>query len=148
MNDFYTALKFASWGLEVPLLIPSLAFVFFPSVISLVWAAIKQRPFRAEKWRPYHWLVFSHFLFFLAAVVVGVVGGNPSTDPPYLPHPPIAGAVRALDLVTYGSYASCVFWVWRMKGFRWFAVSLMIAAESITFGALFIAGMAVSGDWL
>jgi hypothetical protein len=35
-----------------------------------------------------------------------------------------------------------------MKGFRWFAVSLMTIAEIITWGAIFIAGMSVTGDWL
>jgi hypothetical protein len=35
-----------------------------------------------------------------------------------------------------------------MKGFRWFAVSLVTVLEMILFGAFFVAGMAVSGDWL
>jgi hypothetical protein len=34
------------------------------------------------------------------------------------------------------------------EGVRWYAASLMAMAELITFGALFIAGMSVSGDWI
>jgi len=145
MNDFYTALKFAEWGLEVPFLLPPLAFAFYSSIISLIWAGIKQRPFKTGKWKPYHWLVLSHLLLFIAAAAVGTLGGNTSTTP-LRPTPPIRAAAQALELITYLSYASCVLWIWRMKGFRWFAVSLMVAAESITIGVLFIAGMAVSGD--
>jgi hypothetical protein len=35
-----------------------------------------------------------------------------------------------------------------MKGFRWYAASLMAMAQLITYGALFVAGMSISGDWL
>ena len=35
-----------------------------------------------------------------------------------------------------------------MKGFRWFAASLMALVEVITFAAIFVAGMSISGDWL
>jgi hypothetical protein len=40
------------------------------------------------------------------------------------------------------------FWVYRMKGTRWFAFSLVAVLEVILLGAFFVAGMAVSGDWL
>jgi hypothetical protein len=48
----------------------------------------------------------------------------------------------------YGSFASCVFWIWRMNGFRWFAASLMALMEVPVLGALFVAGMSVTGDFL
>jgi hypothetical protein len=35
-----------------------------------------------------------------------------------------------------------------MKGFRWYATSLMVLVEVLTWGALFVAGMSVSGDWI
>jgi hypothetical protein len=35
-----------------------------------------------------------------------------------------------------------------MKGFRWFAGSLMALMEVPVLGALFVAGMSVTGDWL
>ena len=53
-----------------------------------------------------------------------------------------------LDVALYGSLASCAFWIWRMKGFRWSAAMLMAMLEVPVFGALFVAGMSVSGDWL
>ena len=35
-----------------------------------------------------------------------------------------------------------------MKGFRWFAASSMVVIEIPIVGAIFIAGMSVTGDWL
>lgn len=86
-------------------------------------------------------------MFFIGAIAIAVFGANPITNP-IAPHPPIPAAKHCLDAVTYGSVVSCGYWIWRMKGMRWFATSLMFVAEVITYGALFIAGMAVSGDWL
>jgi hypothetical protein len=53
-----------------------------------------------------------------------------------------------LDILWCASFASCAFWVWRMKGFRWFAISLMALLELPILGAILVAGMSVSGDWL
>jgi hypothetical protein len=110
-------------------------------------AAIRQKPFTTGFWKPYHWLAACHLLFFVAAIAVGVFEGNPISNPT-IPHPPIRSVELCLDALTYGSLVSCGFWIWRMKGFRWFAASLMALAELIVWGALFVAGMAVSGDWL
>lgn len=144
MEHAYTALRYSKWALEF-IIIPPVCFAFPLAAISLVWAGFKQRPLQTHLWKPYHWLVLTHVLFFVAAIVVGVLWPNPN--------PTIAGdsnrfATMCLDAVAYGSLASCAFWVWSMKGFRWYATSLMVLAELITWGALFIAGMSVSGDWL
>jgi hypothetical protein len=146
MEHVYTSMRFSQWALEA-MSLPPLSFALALSAFSLVWAGIKQRPFRMRLWRPYHWLVICHLLFFAAAIAVGVFGANPISNPA-LPHPPNPSAEHWLDIVTCGSLASCGFWIWRMKGFRWYAASLMVLAEVITWGALFVAGMSVSGDWL
>jgi len=147
MEHFYTSLRLSGWALEAVVMLPPLSVTLLLSTISLVWALIKQRPFKVPRWRPIYWLVVTHAFFFIAAIAVAVLGANPITNPT-VPHPPIPAAERCLAILTFGSLASCGFWVWRMKGLRWFAASLMLVAEVITYGALFIAGMAVSGDWL
>jgi hypothetical protein len=147
MEHLYTSLRFSAWALEGTVFLPPLSIALVLSTVSLVWAGIKQRPIRTERWRPYYWLVVTHSFFFVAAIAVAVFGANPITNPT-VPHPPIPAAKHCLDFVTLGSFVSCGFWVWRMRGMRWFATSLMLVAEVITYGALFIAGMAVSGDWL
>jgi len=132
----------------------ALVFAFFPplllafsfAAISFLWAALKQRPFHSQLWRPYHWLVLMHALFFPAAIAVGVIWANPAD--PALHHTTMPLAERCLDGVGYASLISCGFWVWRMKGFRWWAASLMAMAEVVIWGALFVAGMSITGEWL
>ncbi len=103
--------------------------------------------FRKTALEPYHWLVLTHLLFFPAAIAAGVIWANPITNPT-VPHHPIEAGRRCLDVLMYASFASCIWWVWRMPGFRWLAVSLMLLAEMLVFFGLFISGMSVSGDWL
>jgi hypothetical protein len=54
----------------------------------------------------------------------------------------VCGLLGWLSLVTAG------LWVYRMKGFRWFGFSLVLVLQVVLMGAFFVAGMAVSGDWL
>jgi hypothetical protein len=147
MGHFYTSLQFSQWALEGVVMLPPLIFAFSLAGISFVLAWIKQRPYKKGLWQRYHWLASSHLMFFIAAIAVAVFYANPVTNPT-IPHPANPLGEIYLGAVTYGSLASCGFWIWRMKGFRWYAASLMALAEVITYSALFIAGMAVTGDWL
>lgn len=142
MEHMDTAARLTSWALDVPFSRP-FSFVFLLGAISFIAAALVQRPFRRHLVKGHHWLVLTQCLFFPAAIAVGVFWSNPLADPAIAHHGNLW-----LDVVTYGSLASCAFWVWRMKGFRWYAASLMTMAEVITWGAIFIAGMSVTGDWL
>jgi hypothetical protein len=93
-------------------------------------------------------LALSHLFFFAAAIFIGTVyraEGSPYAGSVRTIH---HGASAALEILFYTSFAFCAFWIWCMKGFRWFAVSLMAVMECPIVGALFIAGMSVTGDWL
>jgi hypothetical protein len=69
--------------------------------------------------------------------------GNSGTNPTLrIPGQALAGCCDLPSIV------SCGFWISRVKGFRWFAVSFLLRAEVITWGAFVVAGMSVSGDWL
>jgi hypothetical protein len=144
MDEMEVAMRFSRWALELVFFTP-VHFVFALVLISIVWAGIKQRPFRARLWQPHHWLVLTHLLFFAAAVALGVLCANDNRTAP--DH---SGRLANLCLgaLFYGSFGSCAFWIWRMKGFRWFASSLMALIELPTFGAVFVAGMSITGDWL
>jgi hypothetical protein len=146
MEYVYTALRFSEWALEF-IIIPPFFFAFVLAGISFVWAGQKQMPFQTHLWKSHHWFALTHMLFFAAAIVVGVVWANPELNP-NLSHLANRSGELLLDVVTCGSLVSCVFWIWRMKGFRRYATSLMVLAELITFGAVCVAGMSVSGDWL
>ena len=144
MGSFSTAVWLSEQALEFAFF-PPLLLAFAFAALSFLWAALKQRPFYNQLWKPYHWLVVTHALFFPAAIAAGVRRPNPT---PSFYHPPSRSGMLCLDAVTYGSLLSCAFWIWRMKGFRWWAASLMVMAELVVWGALFVAGMSITGDWL
>jgi hypothetical protein len=147
MGYIQTSLRFSAWALEF-MLLPPVCIVFGLMAATLTWAGQKERPFQTRLWKPYHWLVFTHLLFFVAAIVLGVLCAMPVADYFSAARYTDRSAISWLDALGYGSFASCAFWIWRMKGFRWFAGSLMGLIELVTFGALFVARMSVTGDWL
>jgi hypothetical protein len=104
-----------------------------------------QLPFRREVWRHSYWLVLTQILFFPATIAIGVLfhasGGGPH-------HEPNQTGRWLLDGLRYLSLGLGCVWVYRMKGLRWFAVSLVALQELVVLCAGFIAGMSVSGDWL
>jgi hypothetical protein len=141
-----TALRFSGWALEFMAVRP-FSIISALVVVSLIWAALRQRPFHNQLWKPSHWLVLSQLLFFPAAIALGALWPNPTINPA-IHHPPNRSAILCLNVLLYGSLASCAFWIWRMKSFRWFGSSLMALIELPTLSALFIAAMSVTGDWL
>ena len=78
-------------------------------------------------------------------IVVGVLFPALGTQP-YL-KANVAGRFW-LDGLFYLSLATACFWVYRMKGLRWLAASLVAMQELVIFCASFVAGMRVRGDWL
>jgi hypothetical protein len=130
------------------MILPPFCILLPLAVVSLVWAWRLQQPVSRGLWRPVHWLVLSHLFFFAATIFIGSLyhaEGSPYNGSPRTIH---HGAEVALNTLFYGSLVSCAFWIWRMKGFRWFAASLMAVIECPIVGASFIAGMSVTGDWL
>jgi len=117
MNFVSTSLRFAEWALEA-VVIPPVLIVFVLALGSLSLAAIRQKPFRRGLWKPYYWLVLTHLLFFPGVIAVGVIWVNPITNPT-VPHHGIEAGRWWLDSLMYASFASCIWWSWRMRGFRW-----------------------------
>ncbi len=132
------------WSLQALLYIPPLLIIFIGACLSLALAFWKQRPFRNPLWKSSHWFVLTQLLFFPAAISIGVL--YPASNPGFL-HANSTATI-AFELLAWLSYALAAFWVYRMKGFRWLALSVVAALQMILMGAFFVAGMAVSGDWL
>jgi hypothetical protein len=80
VDHVQTALRFSEWALEF-MLVPPLWILFGLAAGTFLWAWQKQRPFRRRLWKPYHWLVLTHLLFFAAAIAIGVLWENPVTIP-------------------------------------------------------------------
>ena len=133
MSFFSTFLRLAEWALDA-VFIPRVLIVCVLALASLTLAAKRQKPFERHLRRPYHWLTLTHLLFFPAVIAAGMIWANPITNPS-IPHRAVEAGQRWLDVLMYASLASCVWWVWRMRGFRWFAASLMLLGELLLFCA-------------
>jgi hypothetical protein len=132
------------WSLQSLLYIRPLPLLLIGACLGLALAFWKQRPFQNPLWKNSHWFVLTQLLFFPTAISIGVL--YPASSPSFL-HVS-SRASTASGLLGWLSLALATFWVYRMKGFRWFALSLVAVLQIILMGAFFVAGMAVSGDWL
>jgi len=133
------------WSLQF-LGVPPILLITAICLVGVVVAFVRQQPFQQRLWRPSYWLIFSQMLFFPAMDAVGVLFPAVSTVRPH-PKENVLGH-RLLDALFYLSLAMSAFWVWRMRGLRWFAASLLLLQQVLLIGAGFVAGMSVSGDWL
>jgi len=147
MTQIQTATKFSLWALEFalyPLLGMTVVLTLVLPAIS-AWTARRQR-LSGSVWKPHHWGALTHLLLFPAAIAVGVL--LPASSSAVHGLSPNRVGVASLKIVFYVSVVSCVFWIWKMRGLRWVASGLMTLMELPVLGALFVAGMSVTGDWL
>lgn len=114
------------------------------ALLEWLWPLCGSNPFKGN-WRTSYWLIFTQMLFFPAMVAVGVLFPAMSVRPDLKEN--VIGH-RLLDGLFYLSLATSAFWVWRMRGLRWVAASLLLLQQVLLIAARFVAGMSVSGDWL
>jgi len=143
VEHFWT---YSVWSVEFLFRIPQILIIFLAATASLAIAFWRQRPFRHPLWRGSHWLVLTQLLFFRIVICLGVL--YPADGPSSLRSIPNSTANNVCECLGWLSLALAAFWVYRMKGFRWFAVSVVTVLEMILLGAFFVAGMAITGDWL
>ena len=137
---------YSVWSVEFLFLFPQILLIFLAATASLSISFWRQRPFQHPLWKRSHWLVLTQLLFFPIVICLGIL--YPANGPSSLRAAPNSTASVACECLGWLSLALAVFWVYRMKGFRWFAVSAVAVLETILLGAFFVAGMAISGDWL
>jgi hypothetical protein len=137
---------YSLWSLESVVAIPPFEVIFLSAAVSVALAFWKQRPFDNPLWKRSHWLVLTQLLFFPIVICIGAL--YPADSPSYLRSTPRSIANDVCDFLGWLSLALAAFWVYRMKGLRWFAASVVTVLEMILVGAFFVAGMAITGDWL
>ena len=137
--------RYLKWSLEFLFVWP-LWLVTIALAANFGAALIRKWPFRHDRWSQTYWLIFVSLLFIPATIAIGVLG---TIDPSMVPRPkPSTLAVWMSNGLLAASLASGMYWVYRMKGLRWFALALTLLQLWILLGAGFITGMALSGDWL
>jgi len=133
------------WGLEV-LWVPPMRTAGLISLGSVIAASLFQGPGLRVNWRRSYSLVFTQLIFYPLVIATAVVlRANLS-----LPIHPEQHRFEqhVLDCLAIASVLTGCFWVYRLRGLRWLAVSLVLVQEVVMFGGLVIAGMAVTGDWI
>ncbi len=127
--------------------LPKIRLAFIILIIGMFVALVRQKPFERMLWKRYYSLVFTQFFFYPAIIAIGVLYRLSSN--PARPLPPVNPfANLTLDVLFGMSLVSGVFWVCRMSGLRWFAFCLIFLQQILLFGALFVAGMSITGDRL
>jgi hypothetical protein len=134
-----------AWGLDF-WRIPPLMILAILSLLSVTACLFRPSHVHAN-WKRSYWLVSTQLLFYPLAIAIGSAF-QARIHPPTEPLNPNRLGERLLDALTITSLVTAAFWVYYMKGLRWLAVSLVILQETVIWGALFVAGMSVSGDWI
>jgi hypothetical protein len=114
--------------------------------LNFIASVIRQRPFQKPIWKQTYSIAVLQFLFFPATLAVAVVG-RVDWQQAHFPGPNHWG-LRVEDLFDLGSLILSVYLVGRMKGLRWFALSLVMLQFWLLVAAGFIAGMSLTGTWL
>ena|GEM_PF-2023479 len=113
---------------------------------NLLVALIHRWLFDRERWQRHYWLAFLSLLFIPITIAVGEVGWiDPSMSPRPTPSTLLLWTNNGLFMA---SVILGIFWAYRMKGLRWFALAFALIQLWILFWAGFVAGMALTGDWL
>lgn len=146
MAHFWVALwTYLRWSLEF-LYMPPFAYGTLLLGLSFIASVMRQRPFSKPIRKRTYWIVVLQFLFFPATLAVAVLG-RVDWEQPHFPGPNKWG-LRAEDVFAVVSLIVSIYWVWRMKGLRWFAVSLAMLQLWLLAAASFIAAMSLTGTWL
>ena len=146
MTHFWeTYWTYLRWSLEF-LYEPPFAYASLLLSLNFLASVIRQRPFHKPIWKQTYFIVVLQFLFFPSVLAVAVLG---RVDWQQVPFPgPNKWGLRLEDLCDLGSLILGVYWVWRMKGLRWFALSLVILQLWLLGAVGFIAAMSLTGTWL
>lgn len=144
-NFWFTLWTYFRWSLEFLYTPP---FVYGSLLLGLSFTAsvIFQRPFSKPIWKRTYSIVVMQFLFFPATLAVAVLG-RVDWQQPHFPGPNKWG-LRAEDVFALSSLIVSGYCVWKMKGLRWFALSLAMLQLWLLAAANFIAGMSLTGTWL
>jgi hypothetical protein len=138
-------LKLSTWAVQF-LLIPPFLFITF-SLVSvcgiLTWKSRRQV---CENSTGLINGLAAQSVFFPCLITLAIFGA--AETHPMLRYTPFPQAIALDSFLRYSSLLVGVYWIYRMRGIRKLAISLVLIFQWILLGADFIAGMAITGDWI
>lgn len=133
------------WSLEFLMVWPMLA-ITSAIVANFGFAMWRAGSNLQSLWKKEYRLVWLGFLFMPATLIVGIIC---AVDPARVTHPiQNSPGLRTIQFFIAATAAYGIFWIYRMKGLRWLAFAIVCVQLWVLMGAQFVAGMALTGDWL
>jgi hypothetical protein len=135
-----------SEGLEVVRL-PVIGWACSLAAVCLVVLFLWQKQYRKGLWRHYYLLALTQLLFYPAVITVGVCFRNMNYPGSAMPRTEATG-LWTIQILFFASLAEGLFWIFRMKGLRWYVLCCVAILQLLLWGAAFVAEMSVTGDWI
>jgi hypothetical protein len=102
------------------------------------------KPYRKGLWKRSYWLVFTQLLFY--PTVMAAAWFFQLEPPSYLPNSKTqATGFWIIDSLFFISLALSIFWVWKIKGFRWYIFFFVTTLQFLLCSAWLFAGFSMTG---
>ena len=146
LSFFGTFWTYLTWSVEFLLLRhPPLWVLTAVLIASLVAATVHQSSLRSDVWKRTYWIAIVQFLCLPATIAVGVVG---NVDWQRVPFPgPNRLGIWTNNVLSLISLGLGIYLIGRMRGQRWFALSLTLLQWWLLFAAGLIAAMSLTATW-
>jgi hypothetical protein len=118
--------------------------ITIPLLISFVLSLIVNSPFKGGQYRSKYLIVFIPALLSVAILALGAILRHDPTSRPLISK--VAQYLILFLLATHIPIGGYI--VYYMRGFRWFAVSVVLLQLWWSFLIGFVSLMSVTGDWL
>lgn len=106
------------WSLEVLLGLRPLCYVTALIAVGVIASVLRQKPFGREIWKRKYHIAIVQFGCYPATLLVAAFGAVSGPEPN-------KWSFRATYALAFISLGMGVYWIWQMKGLRWFAVSVL-----------------------
>ena len=148
LNFWQTFRIYFTYSLEF-LIIPENVGVTISLVVNLLASILYSWHSRKQNWHARHSWAFAQFLFLPVLLAIAVVGTytDPMNRTVARPAPEV-WVLWTVDALMIGALILGLYFAYRMRGLRWFAVSLLLIQVWLMRGAHLVASMAINGDWI
>jgi len=110
---------------------------------NIILSFIFNQPFRKTKWQNWYFAILTQFLFFPAIAAVGAAGWVNFRVAEVNPL-----SMYSQLFLNILSFVIGIFFIIKMKGLRWFAISIFLFCQWMLIGINMMTTMAITGVWI
>lgn len=147
-NFWQTYRLYFTYSVEF-LIIPEYVAVTISLLANLLASIFYSWRFRRENWQARYSWGFAQFLFLPILLAVAVVGTYTGPMDRTIARPaPETWALWTVNGLEIGALTLGLYFVYRLRGLRWFAVALLLIQVWLMLVAHLVASMAIKGEWI